>query len=149
LKQRIAVRLKLERLSNADVAQYIEHRWTKAGGTVPAPFSATLVDRIAMITRGIPRLINAVCDNALLVAFARGESAVSEDDVQEAAQDLDLLRGIKREAPADLPAPPPVLEMPPPPPDVVRFRTLERYGGVPDLKPPSFWARWVGKLGLA
>ena len=148
LKQRIAVRLKLERLCIADVAQYIEHRWAKAGGAMPTPFRRSEIEKIGAVSRGIPRLINAICDNALMVAFARGQLVVSGEDVQEAAQDLDLLRGLRRDVPAVLPAPPPTIELSPPPQNVVRFRTLERYGGTTDVK-PSFWSRCAGKLGLA
>jgi general secretion pathway protein A len=157
-KQRIAVRLKLEALSRADVAQYIQHRWTKGGGSRPAPFPAAVVEQIAGHSQGIPRLINAICDNALLLAFAKGQSTVAAEHVLEAAGDLDLIREAAVEtapeasnevgeetvmaaaAPDPAPAPRPAA--------TPRFKMLERYGSDPQPK-ASLWARWFGKLGLA
>ncbi len=91
LKQRIAVRLSIQPLSRNEVPEYIEYRWTTAGGRVPAPFAADAMEMIAEASRGIPRLVNSICDNALLTAFAEGRSAVELSDVTSALSDLDLL----------------------------------------------------------
>jgi general secretion pathway protein A len=148
-KQRIAVRLKLNPLAKGDVVQYIQHRWTKAGGGQPAPFAPDVVDRIFAFSRGIPRIINVICDNALLLAFAKGQPVVTVEHVLAAAADLDLLEPkVPAKQTAAPPAVSPPLELPPAPVSVTRFRTLERYGGYPEPK-TSFLSRWVGKLGLA
>ncbi|MEP6539842.1 MAG: AAA family ATPase, partial [Bryobacteraceae bacterium] len=90
LKQRVAVRLAIGPLAAAEVGQYIRHRWLRAGGTQP-PFSANAVADIAEISRGIPRLINSVCENALTLAFAEGSySLVESRHVLAAAVDLHL-----------------------------------------------------------
>jgi general secretion pathway protein A len=148
-KQRVAVRLRLEALSKEEVGQYIQHRWTKAGGRQLAPFAPAVVERIGACSRGIPRLINAVCDNALTLAFAKGESTVTLEHLTEVARDLDLtewkLPPQAAEAPIEAPA---LVELPPPPMAAARFGTLERYGGYPEPR-PSFWSRWSGKLKSA
>jgi general secretion pathway protein A len=90
LKQRIAVRLAIQPLSQIEVGQYLRHRWSKAGGMQPPPFDAGAVGQIARYSRGIPRLVNALCDNALVSIYGKGITAVSADHVLEAARDLQL-----------------------------------------------------------
>lgn len=89
LKQRIAVRLLLGPLGVQEVGQYIRHRWSRAGGT-DSPFSAEAVAGIAKASNCIPRMINSLCDNALIQALADGKSTVSRDHVRAAAVDLQL-----------------------------------------------------------
>jgi general secretion pathway protein A len=90
LKQRIAVRSRLERLSRVQVTGYLSHRWTRGGGNTPAPFTDDAISSIATASGGIPRLINAICDNALLLTFSGGGRTVSMREVVEAARDLNL-----------------------------------------------------------
>jgi hypothetical protein len=54
-------------------------------------FAADAVHEIAVYSRGIPRLINVICDNALLMAFAASKKTVSADLIREAARDLRLV----------------------------------------------------------
>jgi general secretion pathway protein A len=148
-KQRIAVRLRLEALSMEDVARYIHHRWTKAGGSQPSPFSPEMIDWIGACSRGIPRIINVICDNVLMLAFAESQSIVTMEHLLEAAADLDL--AVPKSEPIALEAPPaevPAAVEPPLIPAPTRLSTLQRYGGNPESR-PSLWSRWVGKLGLA
>ena len=91
LKQRISVRLSLQPLKVDEVQDYIEHRWRVAGGTDPTPFCSDAITHIARWSKGIPRLINSICDNALLGAFAESTRLVSAGHVYEAASDLLLL----------------------------------------------------------
>jgi general secretion pathway protein A len=90
LKQRVAIRLALRPLDQTGVANYVQFRWQKAGGKGTIPFTAQALGAIMNASRGIPRLINAVCDNALLLAFADESKVVDIQHVREAAQDLDL-----------------------------------------------------------
>ena len=69
ISQRISVRLVLSPLAPADVEQYIALRWAKAGAQAAPPFDADAYSEIALWSRGIPRLVNALCDNALIAAF--------------------------------------------------------------------------------
>jgi general secretion pathway protein A len=91
LKQRIAMRLAIHPLSGVGVERYIAHRWEKAGATKSHPFHPEAVARVADYSRGIPRLVNSLCDNALMLAYAEGSSTVGTSYIQEAAKDLDLV----------------------------------------------------------
>jgi hypothetical protein len=55
-------------------------------------FEAEAIDKIALYSKGIPRLINIICDNALLIAYAISKFKVSGDMVDEAAEDLLIVR---------------------------------------------------------
>jgi general secretion pathway protein A len=90
LKQRIAIRLALSRLNNDSVGEYIQYRWSEAGGTGPLPFTGAALDVIAVWSCGIPRLINTICDNALLIAFSETTRSVDVEIIREACIDLGL-----------------------------------------------------------
>jgi general secretion pathway protein A len=90
-KQRVSVRLSLDPLGASEVGDYIEHRWRVAGGEQAAPFSPEAVVNVAKWSKGIPRLINSICDNALVEAFADSARSVSADHVRVAAGDLLLI----------------------------------------------------------
>jgi general secretion pathway protein A len=90
VKQRIAVRLRLEALDAAQVRTYVEHRWSRAGGSSPSPFDARAIDALTVFSAGIPRLINILCDNALLFAFSDSCRTVTQSYVEEAASELEL-----------------------------------------------------------
>lgn len=118
LKQRIAVRLNLVPLNAADVDQYIWHRWRIAGGR-KSPFTSDAVSRVVAVTGGVPRLVNTVCDNALLVAFATDNREVTETHVIEAATDLHLIQPKKEPKPVEAPAAAVAVPAPVPAPSVV------------------------------
>jgi hypothetical protein len=90
LKQRVTIRLSLERLDRVAVQEYIAFRWNEAGGPFPHPFSGHALDAIATWSNGIPRLINAICENALLIAFSEGTRVVEAPTVQAACMELKL-----------------------------------------------------------
>jgi general secretion pathway protein A len=90
LKQRIEIRLEIKPLSAADVGTYMRHRWERAGGATVLPFTSEAITLIAAASRGIPRLVNSICDNALLLAFGEADSAVTAKHVREVLRDLDL-----------------------------------------------------------
>jgi len=93
LRQRIAVRLSVQPLSENEVEQYVRHRWLRAGASQQLPFRAEAITRISTWSRGIPRVVNAICDNALLLAYGAGESSVGVSEILEVVADLDLLDG--------------------------------------------------------
>ncbi len=99
LKQRIAMRLTTRPLNRQEIPGYIQHRWTRAGGIGTIPFSSGALEAIERHTDGIPRLINSVCDNALLLAFGEASEVVEVFHVEQACSDLDVNRtsGIRRE----------------------------------------------------
>ena len=90
LKQRIAVRLSLRRLDRQAVEEYIRFRWGKAGGTEPTPFSSAALHAISTWSGGNPRLINVICENALLIAFSETNRTVDVKTVRDACEELSL-----------------------------------------------------------
>ena len=90
LKQRIALRGRLARLPGGEVGPYINHRLKTAGYQGKELFEAKAVERISLHSQGIPRLINVICDNALLIAYASSTRQVSVEMIEEVARDLKL-----------------------------------------------------------
>ncbi|MDB1122957.1 ExeA family protein [Vibrio algarum] len=87
LAQRITGRYHLLPLSDKEVEQYVEFRLQIAGAP-RALFSVKALKVIAKYSQGIPRLINLVCDKALLYAYYSGEQEVSVEKVEKACQDV-------------------------------------------------------------
>jgi general secretion pathway protein A len=90
LKQRIALRCALRPFDAADTAQYINSRLARAGMKDQTVFSADLMNEIHRRTQGIPRLINAVCDNLLLTSFAMESKVATLEMLDEVSNDLRL-----------------------------------------------------------
>jgi general secretion pathway protein A len=135
LKQRVATRFAIGPLASEEVGEYIQFRWSKAGGA-QAPFGPDAVHTIVFYSNGIPRLINALCDNALIVAFGEGAKAVRASHVLQSAQDLDLTG----QAPvAGRPQEPALAG---PPPLSASLPTLSRYATQGNS---SFLAKWATK----
>jgi general secretion pathway protein A len=91
LKQRVAVRLSLEPLSPPEVAQYVRHRWASAGGIDNLPFPPAALEHVARFSQGIPRLVNVICDTALLMACGERSTRVEARHVIDSCVDLDLV----------------------------------------------------------
>lgn len=92
LKQRIALRCNLEPLSLEETPTYVQRRLELAGAGKRAGdiFSKAAIPRIHHYSHGIPRLINTICENALLSAFAIQASTVTEQLIEEVACDFRL-----------------------------------------------------------
>lgn len=90
-KQRISMRVEIHALTEPELNNYLQHRWMKAGSVSPHPFSADAMARIARYSLGIPRVVNALCDNALMLAFSRNSQIVGIAEIDHAASELELL----------------------------------------------------------
>ncbi len=93
LKQRIALRSQLEALTLDETTGYIHRRLQLAGATPEAAASIFTPPAVAATyrhSRGIPRLINTICENALVNAFARQMPAITPDIIEEVAADFRL-----------------------------------------------------------
>jgi general secretion pathway protein A len=90
LKQRVAIRCRLAPLRSDEVALYINSRLQTVGYQGKELFDLGSVEQIARYSQGIPRLINVICDNALLITYATSKSKVSAKIVEEVARDLQL-----------------------------------------------------------
>jgi general secretion pathway protein A len=157
-KQRIAMRLAIEPLKALDVERYIAHRWLKAGGA-RSPFTEDAITAIAQASRGIPRVINVICDNALIQAFGEGSARVEGRQVLTVARELRLIAPAPQPAPAvsqpvAVPQVRTAVATPPLPPPVNGaaafeahpFKTLERYNVAVPRR--SLSARLLAKLKL-
>lgn len=89
LKQRINLRFNIRPLSAAEVPQYMRHRWLRASAR-DLPFTPEAMDEVARLSAGIPRLVNTICDNALLLGFAESSPWIQRRHILEIAQDLRL-----------------------------------------------------------
>ncbi|PYQ70904.1 MAG: hypothetical protein DMG04_23050 [Acidobacteria bacterium] len=96
LKQRVALRCEVAPLDLGDTAAYIVSRIRTAGGNTTKLFTREAVTLIHEFSRGIPRVINVMCDNALINGFALKRQPVDRDIVAEVCRDFDLT---KAEAP--------------------------------------------------
>jgi general secretion pathway protein A len=90
LKQRIALRCSLKPFELAEVDRYISSRLAHAGMHDQTVFSRGIVTAIHQRTLGIPRLINLVCENLLLTAFAMESKIVTAEMLDEVSNDLRL-----------------------------------------------------------
>jgi type II secretory pathway predicted ATPase ExeA len=90
LKQRVAIQCELSPLHDQEVDSYINFRLQAAGYKGKALFHPEAVQKIASYSKGIPRLINVICDNALLIAYAASQKTVSAYVITEVARDLRL-----------------------------------------------------------
>ena len=77
LRQRITVRYHLNPLNREEVAQYVQHRLEVSGAKLAPQFTKPAMWRIFRYTKGIPRLVNAVCDKALLAGFAERSDKIN------------------------------------------------------------------------
>jgi general secretion pathway protein A len=88
LRQRISVRWMLKPLSARDTQRYVLYRMQVAAGMSRDLFSQAALRRVHRYTRGTPRLINVLCDRALLLGYAEGEGKISARTVREAAREI-------------------------------------------------------------
>jgi type II secretory pathway predicted ATPase ExeA len=89
LKQRVALRCEVQPMSPETVKGYIKHR-LKVAGRSEDLFTESALDAIALFSGGSPRLVNAICDNALLEGFLAERPLIDQTLVQEVAQSLGL-----------------------------------------------------------
>ena len=88
LAQRVIARFHLAALTAAETAQYIAHRLAVAGNLRELPFSGRSLRQIHLLSRGIPRRINLLCDRALLGAYAVGKGQVDSTIIAQAAREV-------------------------------------------------------------
>lgn len=104
LKQRIALRCVMPALQSVnEVKRYITERLFIAGSAEPNIFSPYAIDYIYQCSEGIPRLINNLCDNSMIAAYAAGDQIISRSMVEGVAENLDLLPDRDSVLPSDRP----------------------------------------------
>jgi general secretion pathway protein A len=90
LKQRIVLRCSLNPLTPEEVVAYIETRLARAGMPNQSVFPPDVMEEVYKRSRGIPRLINLLCDNLLITAFAMEQRVATVDMLDEVSEDLRL-----------------------------------------------------------
>jgi general secretion pathway protein A len=97
LKQRVGLRCNLQPLDIEELKDYIHRRLQLAGANshAAAIFPDETVALIQNISRGIPRLVNTLCENSLLLGFGHNQHQITPDIVQEVAEDLCLDRVVE------------------------------------------------------
>ncbi|MGI9591504.1 MAG: ExeA family protein [Myxococcota bacterium] len=103
LRQRVVLRHNLRPFDEKELADYIDERLTLAGYTGKGIFNKSAQREIFRVTAGVPRLVNIVCDGALLQGYAQGATTVGSDVIREVARDLHLT-GVEGEFTQDGPS---------------------------------------------
>jgi general secretion pathway protein A len=90
LKQRISLRTHLEPLTSEEVEDYVEKRLEIAGAdpTAPPIFPPETVSTLYEVSSGLPRIINTICENALITAYAREVPFVTPEIIRDVARDF-------------------------------------------------------------
>jgi TonB family protein len=99
LRQRITMISRLESLRPAEVTGYLQHR-LRVAGNPSGIFAESATRNIAILSQGIPREINRICFNALLLGCASGQRVIGSDVIDEVASDLDLANGSQQHRPS-------------------------------------------------
>ena len=102
LKQRISLRCEIKPLKSDEISAYIRTRLKVAGAARLDLFTANAITLIYRASEGIPRLINNLCDNALLTGYAMSARLISSQIIAEVAESLDLLQPMIEDDPRDV-----------------------------------------------
>lgn len=89
LRQRVSLWCRTEAISETQTAAYIQQRLRVAGSSDPI-FSPDAMEAVHQASRGIPRIINLLCEHALILAYAEQQQQISERTIQAVAEELDL-----------------------------------------------------------
>jgi general secretion pathway protein A len=90
LRQRIVMRHKLRPFTREETATYVQERLRIAGFTGKELFEKRALQRLHEVTGGVPRLVNVVCDGALLLGYGRDLQTLGAGEILEVARDLEL-----------------------------------------------------------
>jgi type II secretory pathway predicted ATPase ExeA/nucleoid-associated protein YgaU len=91
LNQRIGARALLPVLQGKEIYDYVEYRLRSCGGDIERLFTRGAIRELMRSSGGIPRRINVLCHNALMLAYSEGEDSADVQHVRDAAHDYDCL----------------------------------------------------------
>ena len=89
LRQRITISYSIEALTEGEIEKYIRHRLSVAG-TERIIFSPDAIREVYNFSQGYPRLINVICDHALLTGYVKGTRSINGKVVKECARELTI-----------------------------------------------------------
>ena len=95
LKQRVMLRHHLRALSLQECCEYVSNRLKVAGGGDRTIFTPNALESIHSYSAGIPRIVNVLCDNALLTGYALGRKDVDTGIIREVAEDLSITTSLE------------------------------------------------------
>jgi general secretion pathway protein A len=107
LRQRIVLRFRLRPFDMDETEHYVHERLRLAGYTGKGIFKRGALRRLHQVTGGVPRLLNVVCDGALLLSYSRGQSVIDVDAIDEVTRDVGLVAGEEQGPAASAGAPAP------------------------------------------
>jgi general secretion pathway protein A len=90
LDQRVSIRYELRPLAAEETVAYVAHRLTIAGGGALVSFTPKALQSVYKYSGGVPRVINLLCDRALLAAYSERATRVTPEMVRKGAGSLDL-----------------------------------------------------------
>ena len=96
LRQRITLRYELEPLDLKETNAYVQLRMAKAGAKDAGIFTHAAIDSIYEYSGGIPRIINLLCDHALLTGFVKEAKIIDDKIIGECAKEIGCLKGDRR-----------------------------------------------------
>jgi general secretion pathway protein A len=88
LAQRVTARYHLSPLSLAETGEYVRHRIVVAGGEGKVGFTSEALTAVHRLSAGVPRLVNLICDRALLAGYVSGSRTVTAAMVRQAAEEV-------------------------------------------------------------
>ncbi len=88
LDERLSVKCMLNRFLPEETSAYIQHRMRESGANAERIFDQAAMERIHLLTQGIPRRINRLCDLALMVGFAEDRTIITSDMIDNVHSDL-------------------------------------------------------------
>ena len=135
LRQRIAIRYQVAPLNSEETSKYIQHR-LKVAGTRRQIFNSNAISEIFRFSKGCPRLINIMCDHALLTGYSSGLKTIHSNVIRECEPELKIpedFSPLPHEPPSSenfnrkhVPKPPPIKSIPkqafPPPTSQSKYR---------------------------
>jgi len=95
LSQRITARYHLEPIHRAETAAYVRHRLQVCGASETV-FTEAAIDVVQKLSKGVPRLINVICDRAMLGGFVEGKRRIDVAIVDKAAREVLPLEGLEK-----------------------------------------------------
>jgi len=89
IKQRIGLRRQIRPLNKEECRKYIDHRLHLVGSSSSKIFTSEALSLICAYGQGIPRTINLICDNALLIGYSLSRMTIDADIIHEVMRDMD------------------------------------------------------------
>ena len=102
LRQRITINYNVNPLSESETGAYVRYR-LKTAGAQSSIFDSDALHEIHLFSKGYPRLINIICDHALLTGYVKGARQITSDIISECALELEIRPSQAKKAQSEVP----------------------------------------------